>query len=188
MDYIFNMIYLLNLILVIWCTGFKKYIQKGINKLDLMISLVFVLDHVFAIIFSLNPVTDQNDLVNISQSVKQFRLLLTFYKQKRFKAIRMITKSFFKTIDSISITLTIIVYIYIISMLISVELFSQSGQIRLLQTGSAQPRLNFDTMGDAFLACFVLFFSQGWPAWMQEWYAVSKGDAIAFYFIFALIG
>lgn len=85
---------------------------------------MYLFELFYELIEGYNLISDDTAVGNLSQGIKLFRIFVVLYREKKMPEMRIITKSFFKTVSSAKKMLTILIFIYITASIVSMELFA----------------------------------------------------------------
>ena len=179
MNYIFIVIFTLEVIVKFFGLGSSKFVLDRYNILDCIIVVLSIIEVAF------------NSSSGSYTALRAFRLLRIF---KIFKAgeLRILIDSLIKTIRSISpfiICLLIIMYIFV---LIGMQLFAGKVKInsedKVDDTNGTSPRFNFDTFEWALITIFMLFIGDGWNNIMYNTIRTTRTIFITYFITVIVVG
>ncbi|EAR90594.2 cation channel family protein (macronuclear) [Tetrahymena thermophila SB210] len=162
-DFITTLILFLEITIELISFGWKKYWKEQLNKLDLCIALAHIIMYCIETNNQLDIFFATNQYSIFIRTTKVLRIYRLIYTLTIFQSIKVILKTYSKTLKMITgyfIVISILITLYA---LIGRELFSQRVQYDDMM-------INFNSLSDSFLAVLLFCFDEEWHIVMYQYY------------------
>ncbi|KAL4496084.1 hypothetical protein ABPG72_015506 [Tetrahymena utriculariae] len=162
-DFITTLLLFLEIPIELISFGWKKYWKEQLNKLDLCIALAHLVMYCIEINNQIDLFFAMNQYSIFIRTTKILRIYRLIYTLTIFQSIKIILKTYSKTLKMIAgyfIVISILITLYA---LIGRELFSQRVQYDEMM-------INFNSLSDSFLAVLLFCFDEEWHIVMYQYY------------------
>ncbi|KAL4468533.1 hypothetical protein ABPG74_005036 [Tetrahymena malaccensis] len=162
-DFITTLILFLEIPIELISSGWKKYWKDQLNKLDLCIVLAHIIMYCIEANNQIDLFFATNQYSIFIRTTKILRIYRLIYTLSIFQSIKIILKTYSKTLKMITGYFIVILILITLYALIGRELFSQRVQYDTMM-------INFNSLSDSFIAVILFCFDEEWHIVMYQYY------------------